>query len=145
MLRYLHEKPTLSEIRDFFYCTDDEFDVPLSEKVNIEDYTQKLYTYSDFYLCCDDDKIVGMCCCYTNRPPDAYISHVCVMGAYQGRGVFGHLLSVLKDYCLANGIDNVSLEVGHNNLRARRVYEKYGFVLESERDHSSILKLTLSE
>lgn len=143
MLRYERVTPDLSAIRDFFYETDEEFDIPLSQKVDVDEYTMKLYEYSDFYVCFDGVDIAGLICCYTNRPPDAYISHVCVRREYQSRGIFKHMLGILKDYCMDNQINTISLEVAHKNLRARTVYERLGFVLESEREESSILKLKL--
>ena len=146
MLRYERVTPDLSAIRDFFYETDEEFDIPLSQKVDVDEYTMKLYEYSDFYVCFDGVDIAGLICCYTNRPPDAYISHVCVRREYQSRGIFKHMLlhqQTKKAVSFHYQINTISLEVAHKNLRARTVYERLGFVLESEREESSILKLKL--
>ena len=127
MLIYKHETPSLEIIRDFFYHTDNEFDVPLSQKVNVDEYTFKLYSYADFFVCYDDDKIVGMICCYMNRPPEAYISHVCVASEYQRKGIFRMLFKELIIFCRSLNINNISLEVGKNNIKAQKVYECIGF------------------
>ena len=140
MLEYSHIMPSLQDIREFFYETNDDFDIPLDQKLNIEEYTQKLYTYSDFFLCYEDDKIIGMLCCYTNRPPDAYISHVCVKSQYQGKGIFKELFKKVEDYCRDNYITSISLEVGCDNLVARSAYEKVGFVLIRGLSDSLILR-----
>ena len=42
MLTYKHETPPLESIREFFYRTDKEFDVPLSQKVNVDEYIEYL-------------------------------------------------------------------------------------------------------
>lgn len=132
MLIYKHETPSLESIRDFFYRTDNAFDVPLSQKVNIEEYTLKLYTYAEFFVCYDDDSIVGMICCYMNRPPKGYISHVCVSPDYQGRGVFKMLYSSLRNRCLEKSITEISLEVGCQNFKAQLAYVRIGFIVENE-------------
>ena len=121
MLIYKHETPSLESIRDFFYLTDNEFDLPLSQKVNIEEYTHKLYTYADFFVCYDNDRIVGMICCYMNRPPEAYISHVCVSSEYQGKGIFKELFATVKHVCHTFSIKQISLEVGLINVKAQMV------------------------
>ena len=143
MLIYKHETPSLESIREFFYRTDNEFDIPLSQKVNVDEYTLKLYTHADFFVCYNDDKIVGMICCYMNRPPEAYISHVCVDPKYQGKGVFGELFVLLKDRCLKNTINSIALEVGLLNVKARLAYERKGFVISEKTNRSYYLRLAL--
>lgn len=145
MLTYKHETPPLESIREFFYRTDNEFDVPLSQKVNIDEYTFKLYSYADFFICYDDDKIVGMICCYMNRPPEAYISHVCVESEYQGKGIFKELFALTKKACSIKSIENISLEVNKNNYNAQQIYTKSGFVYSSKTEHSMYMKLDLQK
>lgn len=140
MLIYKHETPSIESIREFFYRTDNEFDIPLSQKVNVDEYTLKLYTYADFFVCYNDDKIVGMICCYMNRPPEAYISHVCVESEYQGKGVFKELYTETEKYCLQKDIISITLEVSKNNAKAKSVYHKMNFSLFQEKENSSIMK-----
>lgn len=143
MLTYKHETPSLESIREFFYRTDNEFDLPLSQKVNVDEYTLKLYTYADFFVCYDDSRIVGMICCYMNRPPEAYISHVCVDSEYQGKGVFSKLFVLLKDECLNKTINSIALEVGLFNLKAQLAYKKKDFLISGKTNKSYYLRLVL--
>lgn len=143
MLIYKHETPSLESIREFFYRTDNEFDVPLSRKVNIDEYTFKLYTYAEFFVCYDDDIIVGIVCCYMNRPPEAYISHVCVSSEYQGKGIFKELFATLKNVCHSISIKQIKLEVGQLNMKAQKAYRKEGFYIMTSKDDSYIMHLTL--
>lgn len=140
MLIYKQETPSLESIRDFFYRTNDEFDIPLNQKVDIYEYTLKLYTYADFFVCYDNDKIVGMICCYMNRPPHSYISHVCVDSEYQGIGVFKCLYSHIEEYCIQNKIFYISLEVSKSNTIAKFIYYKMGFIVIEEKDVSFIMQ-----
>lgn len=129
MFVFKNETPSLEAIRDFFYRADKDFDIPISHRVTIEEYTFKLYSYSNFYVCYDSDEIIGMICCYMNRPPEAYISYVCVSSKYQGQGVFSSLFEMLERECVCSSISKIKLEVNIDNLRAMRAYEKKGFVI----------------
>ena len=143
MLIYKHETPSLEDIRGFFYRTDSIFDIPLSEKVNIEEYTLKLYTYADFFVCYDDDRIVGMICCYMNRPPEAFISHVCVSSEYQGKGIFKTLFNYVVDQSLEKQFTKILLEVSKLNKKAQTIYCGLDFVVMQQKDNSYIMKKTL--
>ena len=143
MLTYKHETPPLESIREFFYRTDKEFDVPLSQKVNVDEYTFKLYMHAEFFVCYDDNKIIGMICCYMNRPPEAYISHVCVDSEHQGKGIFKELFTLVKKECFIKSIGMISLEVNKNNYNAQQIYKKLGFVDSNKTEHSTYMKLDL--
>lgn len=142
MLTYKHYTPPLESIREFFYRTDKEFDVPLSQKVNIDEYASKLYTYAEFFVCYDDDKIIGMICCYMNRPPKAYISHVCVDSGHQGKGIFKELFALVKKECSIKSIEMISLEVGKLNIKAQKAYKKESFSISNHMEHSYIMSFS---
>ena len=143
MLIYKQETPTLESIREFFYRTNEEFDVPLNQKVDIEEYTLKLFTYATFFVCYDDETIIGMICCYMNRPPQAYISHVCVSSEYQGKGIFMKLFTCLKSECVKQRFSQIALEVGVKNVKAQNIYKKMGFGIVKQSEHSFYLNLLL--
>lgn len=139
MLVFKNRTPTLEEVRDFFYQTDSVFDVPVSLRVNIDDYTLKLFNYSRFYTCYNEEEIVGMICCYINQPPTAFISHVCVRSEFHQLGIFSKLLEMLKADCARNGITQIKLEVLVDNIRASKVYEKKGFKVYEKKTSSYIM------
>ena len=120
------------EVYEFLKATDKEFDVPLSEKVNLSDYASKLSKLSSFSYCIDNGHIVAMISCYVNCPPVGYISNVCIMNQYQGCGLFTKLLSKLKIESRQLGITYFRLEVNIDNINARHVYEHVGFDYESQ-------------
>ena len=123
---------TYEEVYEFLKATDKEFDVPLSEKVNLSDYASKLSKLSSFSYCIDNGHIVAMISCYVNRPPVGYISNVCIMNQYRGYGLFSKLLSKLKEESRLLGITVFRLEVNVDNINARRVYEHVGFDYETQ-------------
>ena len=122
----------VEQVLAFLYETDKEFQRPLSEKVNLEEYARKLSQYSSFSYCIEQDEIIGMISCYTNRPPEGYISNVCVKSNYQGLGVFDKMFNVLVERLHVLGINKLKLEVDDDNVDAQLVYLKKGFNIIGE-------------
>lgn len=118
---------TFEQVRSFLGETDKEFEHPLSEKVDIEEYALKLSQYSSFSYCVEQGEMIGMISCYTNRPPVGYISNVCVKYQYHGLGVFNSMFERLKEECVNLGINIIRLEVDNDNYVAQLVYLKNGF------------------
>ena len=127
MLEYSTKLPQFQEILDFLKISDDEFDKPLSSKLDLEAYAHKLWENSTVVTCRDEGRIVGMINCYTNRPSRGFISNVCVLSPYRGQGVFTKLFSMLCRYCWTCGIEEILLEVNKSNERAFQTYVNTGF------------------
>lgn len=127
MLIFKYETPSLEAIRNFFHRTDDEFEEPLSQRINIEEYTLKLYTYADFFVCYSNNEIAGMICCYINNPPLAYIPYVCVHSQHQRKGIFSRLFEMLEKECISQNMSQIKLEVKLNNTKAIKSYKKMEF------------------
>lgn len=53
---------------------------------------------------------------------------IAVRGDMRGRGIGTHLLDRLKRYARENGYSSVRLDVIDTNSRARRLYERHGFL-----------------
>ena len=130
----------------FLLETDKEFQHPLSEKVNLEEYACKLSQYSCFSYCIEQGEMIGMISCYTNRPPEGYISNVCVKSKYRGQGVFGNMLERLLKEVAVVGVDKIRLEVDEDNVNAQKVYMKKGFVFcGNARPSSYYMELKVSQ
>jgi ribosomal protein S18 acetylase RimI-like enzyme len=126
-LKFSYGKLTFEEVRKFLLETDKEFPTPLSAHVDIDSYAQKLSEFSDFAFCRDEDDIIGMISCYTNRPPIGYISNACIKRQYQAQKILSRIFHQLRINAKTQGILRFQLEVDENNNNARRIYEHYGF------------------
>ncbi len=60
------------------------------------------------------------------------IHELFVLPEYRGRGIGSKLLAAAMDYARSRGRDLAELWVGRTNYRARRFYEKRGFVEKGE-------------
>ena len=142
-MEYSIVRPDVDEIFLFLKDADQEYDSPLSNKLSLNDYAEKLHRYALTITCREETRIVAMLNCYVNRPPTAYISNICVTRAYQKKGIFRKMFSILCQECRRIGITEITLEVNHSNIKARCAYEKAGFELIEEGHSSSFLKFTL--
>ena len=59
---------------------------------------------------------------------DAFIDEVYVVPTWRDRGIGARALERAVEECRAMGVAAVHLEVGHDNPKARALYERLGFV-----------------
>lgn len=57
----------------------------------------------------------------------AYLGFMYTDPAHRGKGINPALVNKLKEWCRAQGVYNLALEVYHNNPAALKAYEKVGF------------------
>jgi [ribosomal protein S18]-alanine N-acetyltransferase len=73
------------------------------------------------------DRPVAWCACRL-IPPEAELLKIAVAGGYRRQGLAGMLLLRLSEILVGERIARLFLEVRANNLPARGLYGKYGFV-----------------
>ena len=96
------------------------------------------YFYMQFYETCSDGFIVaemnglviGYVVGFLAKEGTGRIFSLAVHPAYQGRGAGSALLKELTDIFRNFGAVEIILEVRSGNNRARKFYEKHGFVAE---------------
>lgn len=136
---------SLSELHSFMVKTKDHFEIPLDSKVNIRTYAEKLHRYSSVFVGKINEDIVGVLCCYLNRPPTGYISHICIYAPYQGLGILRNLFNQLKLVAIKRGCSTIMLEVDNSNIKAQTVYKHLGFHIEKYNDSSMLMSMCLNE
>lgn len=89
-----------------------------------------------FILAVDGETVVGWC---DVRPePRPVFSHIGTLGmgllpAYRGASIGSRLMEAALTASRARGLERVELAVFADNLRARRLYERMGFIAEGRR------------
>ena len=58
---------------------------------------------------------------------DAFVDEFYIRSEFRGRGIGSKALEYAADYCAANGIRTMHLEVEDSNPRLHRLYERNGF------------------
>jgi len=64
---------------------------------------------------------------YLKHPKHAYLGFMYVDPAHRGRGVNQKIITALKTWAIERNINELRLDVYHNNLPAIKAYEKVGF------------------
>ncbi|HTF19884.1 MAG TPA: GNAT family N-acetyltransferase [Chryseolinea sp.] len=77
---------------------------------------------------------------YLRHAKYCYVGLVFVLPEYRGMGVNQAIINALKDWSRARNIFEMRLEVYDNNERAKRAYEKVGFV-----PHMLVMRADLSK
>jgi ribosomal protein S18 acetylase RimI-like enzyme len=121
---------TSSIISAYLLENDQIFIPPLSQRLNIRSYADKLSTYGVHFCAIYNDLMVGFLGCYINDPlkNTAYISTFSVSRDYQGKGVAKKLLALAITHAKNRGFMQVKLQVHVSNLAASNLYSESEFL-----------------
>ena len=138
----------LTELIKIHQLCDKDFVPKLSSRVNIEDYCKKLFNNANFVTINSDEKIIGLVAIYTNnfQTKEAYISSVCLLKEYRGKGLSKVLISETIKYTVSLGMEIIRLEVGIENETAKKLYESFNFYMVERRGNDTqIMELKLTQ
>jgi ribosomal protein S18 acetylase RimI-like enzyme len=131
-LNYILGKQLVSEneIKRLLIKNDKFFYPRLSSRVNIGQYSKKLYANAYFILCNTNDKsVVGLIAFYANdfETSVAYLSIIFVNQEYQGHGIAKNMIKMMFDKLKELNFIEILLEVHQENASAINMYENIGF------------------
>lgn len=130
VVEYLSNKASAVEIAKHLRTCDTDFMPPLSGRVDINDYVQKMLSKAMRFEAWSSDRLIGLVAAYCNDQETriAYITSVSVLKEWTGKGIAACLMSRCINDMKALGIRQVCLEVASDNTTAIRLYKKNGFV-----------------
>ena len=125
-------------------CNND-FIPPLEAKVNIQEYSTKIFQKSVTFEAWDGNIMIGLVAAYFNDPArqTGYITNVSIIGSYKGKGIASNLLYKCVDYARKNSFRNIYLEVARSNHYAINLYMKFGFHVYENKDFLVLMKLDI--
>lgn len=131
VVEYLLNKASVAEIADHLSTCDTDFVPPLSCRVEINNYAQKILSNAVRFEAWSDGTLIGLVATYCNDQDirTAYITSVSVLKEWTGKGVATCLMSLCIKHVNALGMKQICLEVASDNLPAIRLYEKSGFAV----------------
>jgi ribosomal protein S18 acetylase RimI-like enzyme len=108
---------------------DQDFVPPLSTRVDIEAYADKIARRAARFEAWSDGGLVGLVAAYCNdlTSRSVFVTSVSVDQAFQGRGVAAALMDMCIEHARRQGFARVALEVDSTNTAAMRLYEQKGF------------------
>lgn len=116
----------------------------LSDRLDIDAYAEKIVGNAVTFEAWQEDLLVGLVAVYINDPArqTSYVTNVTVEPLLMGK----HVAAALFERCLARargeGFEVMKLEVGRENQRAIRFYEKFGFRIMDKQ--SAMLEMSLN-
>jgi ribosomal protein S18 acetylase RimI-like enzyme len=102
---------------------------PLSSRVSLPDYAQKLATLADRFEAWESDRLIGLVAAYlrSSNTLEGFISSVSICGDFEGKGLASRLMQECFDAAVAKGLTFLLLEVAQRDQQACGFYRKHGF------------------
>jgi ribosomal protein S18 acetylase RimI-like enzyme len=131
-VEYCFNKASESKIAEHLERCDADFMPPLSSRVEIKDYAQKIAKKAIRLEAWSDGTLVGLVAAYYNDLENrvVYISNVSVLREWSKKGIATRLLKKCIKYARAMEMQQVCLEVSTDNKPAVKLYEKSGFIAD---------------
>jgi ribosomal protein S18 acetylase RimI-like enzyme len=131
-IEYLSNKATEAEIVEHLLRCDADFVLPLSRRVNVNDYAKKISTNATRFEAWSGDTLIGIVAVYFNDPVKhtAYITNVSILRAWRSKGIASRLVGQCIEQAKTLGMGQIKLEVAVDNAPAIDLYEKRGFISE---------------
>ncbi len=139
-LKYTEGMAFEQEIYSHLMKCNENFIPPLEKKVNIQEYSTKIFEKAVTFEAWNGDTLVGLVAAYFNDPDGqtGYITSVSTISAYMGKGIASILVNLSIDYARKNGFRTIFLEVAKANDHSIKFYKKFQFQ-EFEDEHTSTL------
>jgi ribosomal-protein-alanine N-acetyltransferase len=142
---YSLNRASSAEIAVHLLCADKAFEPILSNRVNIQTYSQKLHTKAVRFEAWINQELVGLVATYLNKldGKKAFVSNVSVLPKYQGQGIAGNLMRRCVDHAQAIDIYLLELEVDHHSYAALALYRKFGFKIHGISGNTLSMRMKL--
>lgn len=132
----------IDSIFTFLSEIDLDFPTPLSQRIDLKDYSKKLVSYATIFKISHDDEIIGMVALYCNNVEDryAYIPLLGVLKDFRGLGISSMLMKLAINYAKKLGFRKLGVHT--ENDIALKTYLSLGFqVIENQ--HRKYLELAI--
>lgn len=141
----INQSSNLDVLQHLHNC-DDNFIPKLSNKVNLKDYSNKIFENAVRIEAWISNDLIGLIAVYQNIiKHEMFITNVSIEKKYTGNGIANQLMIQLLILFNSQDFNKIKLEVDVNNKIAINLYTKYNFKLESQNANSLTLELNKNE
>lgn len=128
--------PRKEFIKDYILQYDSDFYKPLSARVDMDAFSQKLSDLSTTFVIYKDAEVAGLICSYFYDPASraGFITLVHTKHEYRGQHLSLYLLNAVKEYARKRGFERISLFVSKQQTSAFQLYLQHGFNVISEEE-----------
>ena len=138
MIEFKINRATVEDIYKHLLACNNLFVPILSEKVDLQKYSAKLFGMSETFEAWDNKALIGLVAAYFNNlnTKKAFITNVSVEKNYSKKGIASNLLLMTHDFATRSGYETISLEVSLKNEKAINFYKKNNYIITSHDDDS---------
>jgi ribosomal protein S18 acetylase RimI-like enzyme len=128
-LNYKVKTASREQIYSHLKECDGNFTPPLSSRVDLLDYSRKIFENSISFEAWQDNVLVGMINAYLNNgsKQTGFITNVSILKEYVGKGVASILLQMCLDHAQNLCFNRIKLEVSRENSAAIELYSRADF------------------
>lgn len=150
-MKYISEKKEIlnyyKEIKELIIRNDKDFPVSIIERVDLENYLNKIFQYGQTIIAINDNKVIGCSLFYSNniQTKIGYITLLCVDGIYRKKGIASYLLENTYFIMKKNGMTYCELSTNQNNNKSINLYTKQGFKILENKKGELHMRKELSE
>jgi len=133
------------QIRSHLECCSASFIPPLSDRVDIAAYVDKLMAHAARFETWSGGELAGLLAVYCDAADRraAFITNVSVLPHLHGKGIAGHMLERCIAHVGSLGFRDLELEVSEGNHAAVTLYERIGFRVAAQSDHALRMRMKL--
>lgn len=126
--------PQKEFINDYILAYDRDFYEPLSARMDMNAFSQKLSDLSITFAAFKGGELAGLICAYFYQPETkkGFITLVHTKHEFRGQHLSLPLLGAVKEYARERGFESLGLFVSRQQTSAFNLYSRHGFVTEEE-------------
>ena len=133
---------TFVQLLGFLGEVDNTFDIPLHERVTLEEYAEKLTNNAETLFVLIRDTVIASCSVYCNTA-EAYITSIAVRPDYLRHGIATKMLKLAFERAKQEECQILVLKVSKKNYAAISFYLKNGFTLRKESGDELVMERAL--
>lgn len=134
------------KLKDFILDVNYDFPIPITTKININEFLDKIKELGKVYCVYEGNKIVGCNYFYANNTKEkiAFITLLAIKKEYRNYGIGSILIDKTIEYCKKIDFKKIQLYTHENNILARKFYSKKNFYeIECDRKYDVKLEIKL--
>lgn len=137
--------PADCELKEFFSATEIFLPAPLSARVSIDQFIEKLKKLATVLTLRVNFQIAGACFFYLYDADSdtAFITYIAVLPEFWGKGYAKKLLQQTMEMAIAKNKTRIRLEVARENQRAINFYTRHGFEIVEANGDALIMELRI--
>ena len=145
-MKYKTKTATEADIYCHLKACNDNFCPRLDKRINIKEYSKKLYDNSVTFEAWANSILIGLAAAYFNDMENytGYITNVSITKEYMESGIATELMNMCIRYAKQYKVKEIKLEVNKYNSPAIQLYNKFGFIDYKNKDNFMLMKLGVS-